>query len=119
MATVFQLFKEISYDYYLVNRGTVLGNTLDGVSKKTLKGVFKCRNGYTRSGMNMETMNGDMPTLHVHPEDFEDADSIVGNAVIIDNIQYEVKGYTVGRNFDTGVVEHLTLTLQRAEYASE
>lgn len=118
MATVFDLFKEIEYQYITVNRGTVFGNALDGVPK-TLKGVFKSRSGYTRTGNNIEKIDGELATLHAHPEDFTDFDSIVGNCVVVNNVDYEVKGLTVGTNFDTGVVEHLTLSLQRADYVEE
>lgn len=115
MATVFDLFKEIDYQYVVVNRGTVFGNELDEVSN-TYKGVFKSRSGYTRTGNNIEKIDGELATLHAHPEDFTDFDSIVGNCVVVNNIYYEVKGLTVGTNFDSGVVEHLTLSLQRADY---
>jgi len=117
MATVFDLFKEIDYQYFVIERGTVFGNVQASAEPRTLKGVFKERTGYTRTGNNIERIDGDTATLHAHPEDFTDFDAIVGNGVIVNNIEYEVKGLTVGTNFDTGVVEHLTLTLERTDIA--
>ena len=117
MDTVFGLFKEIEYGYVKLNRGTVFGNQQDGEAR-ILKGIFKLRRGYTRTGQNMENFNGEIPTLHAHPEDFDSTDPIVGNGVIINGIQYEVKGITKGTNFNTGVVEHITMSLQEVDYAN-
>ena len=115
--TVFDLFKQIDYGYVILNRGTVFGNIVDGEAR-TLKGVFKLRRGYTRNGANMESFSGEVATLHAHPEDFAPTDPIVGNGVVVDGVEYEVSGFTKGTNFDTGVVEHLTLTLKEVNYAS-
>lgn len=113
--TVFDLFKQIEYGYVPLQRGTVFGNvTLE--EPRMLHGVFKFRQGYTRSGNNMETFSGEVATLHAHPEDFDQSDPIVGNGVIVDGVEYEVSGVTKGTNFDTGIVEHLTLTLKEAHY---
>lgn len=115
--TVFDLFNQIEYGYVILNRGTVFGNIIEGESR-ILKGVFKFRRGYTRTGNNMETFSGEVATLHAHPEDFSPTDPIVGNGVVVDGIEYEISGVTKGTNFDTGIVEHLTLTLKEATYAS-
>lgn len=121
MATVFDLFKSVSYKYVPVKRGVVRGNVLDMENARDLLGVFKDRNGFTRAG-NIETIGsnnkGDMATLHAHPEDYDMAnDDIIGNAIIVHGVEYEIKGLTSGTNFDTGIVEHLTFTLARVDYA--
>lgn len=116
--TVFDLFNEIEYGYIQLNRGTVFGNIAEG-NARTLRGVFKFRRGYTRTGANMETFSGETPTLHAHPEDFAPTDQIVGNGVVVDGIEYEIAGVTKGTNFDTGVVEHLTFTLREVNYADQ
>lgn len=116
MATVFDLFKQTQYGYYELSRGTVFGNIQGSEEARTLMGVFKKRKGFTIDGRNMETFGSDSPTLHAHPEDFSDGDPIVGNGVIVDGVKYEIKGATYGTNFDTGVVEHIRLTLQESDF---
>lgn len=116
MATVFTVFRETDYQYLTLSRGNVFGNTIK--ASRSLKGVFKERKGYTRDGNNMETLGSDMPTLHAHPEDFEQTDIIVGNGVIVNGNTYEITGITYGKNFATGVVEHITMTLREANYGS-
>lgn len=111
--TVFDVFQEQSYTYLEIARGGVLGNT---ITKETdLMGIFKQRD-------NQETMqNIETPisssTLHAHPEDFSDYSVLVGNGVRVDGVDYEIMSMTIGRNFDTGDVEHLTFTLQRADFS--
>ena len=114
--TVFDLFKQIDYGYVKLNRGTVFGNVADSQAQ-ALKGVFKFRRGYTRNGANMESFSGEVATLHAHPEDFDKDDPIVGNGVVVDGVEYEVSGITKGTNFDTGAVEHITMTLKEVNYA--
>ena len=116
MATVFTVFKEEPYDYIILSRGNVFGNTV--VSERTQYGVFKLRCGYTRDGNNMETLGSDQPTLHVHPEDFDANDIIVGNGIRYKGREYEVTGMTAGTNFSNGTTEHYTLTLKEASYGS-
>ena len=116
--TVFDLFKQTQYGYVKLNRGTVFGNVV-AQDAKTLNGVFKFRRGYTRNGANMESFGGEVATLHAHPEDFDKDDPIVGNGVVVDGVEYEVSGFTKGTNFDTGEVEHYTLTLKDASYTDE
>lgn len=120
--TVFDIFNEIEYGYVILDRGTVFGNvvaTENGEPKtRTLKGVFKFRQGFNIDGRNMEAFGGEMATLHAHPEDFDSTDVIVGNGVVVNGVEYEIKGITYGTNFDTGEVEHIRLSLKEMEYAS-
>ena len=115
MATVFDLFEQVPYEYLVVGRGGVMGNTI--ISRTTYNGVFKLRSGMTQSPTNMEVSTSDA-TLHVHPEDFADKNAIVGNGICIDGKDYEIVGMTEGKNFHDGITEHLTLTLEVADYAS-
>ena len=111
--TVFDVFQEQPYAYLEISRGGVLGNT---ISKETnLNGIFKQRDNQ-ETIQNIET-NISSATLHAHPEDFSDFSVLVGNGVRVNGVDYEILSMTVGRNFDTGVVEHLTFTLQRASYS--
>lgn len=116
MATVFTVFKETDYDYVILSRGNVFGNTV--VRTEPHKGVFKLRKGYTRDGNNAETFGADMPTLHVHPEDFAENDPIVGNGIIVNGVTYDITGMTAGTNFNNGTTEHYTLTLKEASYGN-
>lgn len=122
--TVFDLFKQIEYGYVKLDRGTIFGNVEKINSEtgkpdvQTLKGVFKYRSGYTRNGVNMESFNGESATLHAHPQDFDKDDRIVGNGVVVNGVEYEVVGISKGTNFDTGVVEHIMMTLKEANYAN-
>lgn len=111
--TVFDVFDEVSYNYLTIKRGTVYGNTIDTTTP--LKGVFKFRRGLIQGDMEL---NESSATLHAHPADFNDIDSIVGNGVEYGGEYYQITGVTEGRNFDSGVSEHLTFTLGAADYAS-
>lgn len=109
MSTVFDVFREVPLTYLVLNRARVYGNLI--VSTKDITGVFKVRGG-------MNTVNGleakdSSATAHVHPEDFEDIDDIVGNGIRYNGVDYEIVGLTEGRNFNNNEVEHYTLTLNR------
>lgn len=112
--TVFDVFKEVSYDYLVISRGTVYGNRI--TSTVPLKGVFKLRSGMVQGDRELAESSA---TLHAHPEDFSDMDEIVGNGVKIGGEYYQITRVADGRNFDTGVSEHLTFTLGAADYAIE
>ena len=114
VATVFDVFKEIDYNYLKISRGTVYGNMI--TETIPLKGVFKLRSGMTQGDMELAQSSA---TLHAHPEDFTDIDEIVGNGVEVGGEYYQITGITDGRNFDSGISEHITLTLGVADYAIE
>lgn len=113
--TVFDVFKQIGYDYLTISRGTVYGNRI--VSSKTLQGVFKLRDGMTE-GLR-EDYAGKNATLHAHPEDFTSDTDLVGNAVRVDGITYRIAGVTAGMNFESGTCEHLTFSLEREDELAE
>lgn len=110
MVTVFDVFKETNYDYLEIARGTVYGNRI--TSTTPLRGIFKLRSGMTQG---VQEVNLSSATIHAHPEDFADYDSIVGNGVKYDGIYYRISGITGGRNFADGKMEHLTFTLERED----
>ena len=111
MATVFDVFREVEYEYLTISRGTVYGNRV--VTSTPLMGVFKLRSGMTQGTRELATSAA---TIHAHPEDFTDIDEIVGNGVAFGGETYRIAGVTAGTNFDNGVTEHLTLTLEVESY---
>lgn len=114
--TVFDTFKQVAYELLTVTRGTVYGNRI--TDTRELQGVFKLR-ASSGDANNIEYRIGSA-TIHAHPEDYsEPYADIVGQGVRVAGATYEITDVTAGTNFDTGIVEHLTLTLQRAEYADE
>lgn len=114
--TVFDSFIEEPYTFLAIKRGGVRGNTIKRTA--TYMGVFKLRNGGSRAG-NIEERSS-TATLHVHPEDYcEPYDKLVGQGIEKDGVFYEISSLTGGKNFSTGELEHLTLTLNIADYAEE
>lgn len=115
--TVFDMFVEVPFEYLTISRGEVYGNRI--ISQKTLRGIVKIKEGMVSQG-NQETRKSSN-TVHVHPEDFVDltCERIIGNGIRYNNADYSIVGVTEGRNFDTNEIEHLTLTLERAEYVGD
>lgn len=115
--TVFDAFKETTFTYLTISRGEVYGNRI--VAEKPLRGIVKIREGMI-SQANQETRKSNS-TVHVHPEDFFrlTREQVIGNGIRYGGADYSIIGVTEGRNFDTNQVEHLTLTLERAEYAGD
>lgn len=116
MMSVFEAFSEVALEYLEISRGEVYGNRI--VGRKTIHGIVKIKEGMTSQG-NQETRKSNS-TVHVHPKDFMgiSREKIIGNGIRYDNVDYSIIGVTEGRNFDNNTVEHLTLTLERAEYVS-
>lgn len=112
--TVFDVFKEIPYQFLEIKQSSITGDTI--VSERTLQGIFKDRAGEVQSG-NMESVSSSS-TLHVHPSDFngQDCSSLIGQGVRVNNIEYSINGATAGRNFEDNTIEHFRLTLQRAKF---
>lgn len=111
--TVFDVFTETPFKFIELNRGTVFGNEVKAT--KCLSGVFKMKQGQSTSN-NIETPTS-TATLHVHPEDFKCPNHIVGNAIAVLGATYDIISMTAGTNFENGIVEHYTLTLQRTDLA--
>ena len=115
--TVFDMFVEVPFEYLTISRGEVYGNRIIG--QKTLRGIVKIKEGMISQG-NQEIRKSNN-TVHVHPEDFVGltCEQIIGNGIRYNNADYSIIGVTEGRNFDTNEIEHLTLTLERAEYVGD
>lgn len=111
MDTVFDIFTETDYQYLTIVRGTVKGNRITGAT--THKGIFKLQSGMVQG--EREVANSDA-TLHVHPEDYENPDDLVGNGILYGGVAYRIAGVTVGTNFDNGKVEHYRLTLEKENF---
>lgn len=116
MTTVFDLFREVEMEFLTISRGDVYGNRI--IDEKPIMGIFKDKSGMN-SMANQETRESNA-TVHVHPEDFtDDIPEIVGNGIRYKGKEYSIIGATEGRNFDTNEVEHIKLTLERANYVCE
>lgn len=114
MMTVFDCFGSVEYKFLLTGTSTVTGDVI--LSATAHSGVFKLRNGMVQGDRELRTSTA---TLHVHPEDYDSPEALVGNGILIDGVFYEIIGATAGTNFDTHEVEHYTLTLQVKKYANE
>lgn len=113
--TVFDIFKEIPYEFLTIQQGTVYGNRVTDTASHT--GVFKLRSnqGNTSSTIQLQQSSA---TLHAHPEDYDGINhaEIIGNGVNVNGVDYSIVNVTEGMNYDNGKLEHLTFTLEKAEY---
>lgn len=98
-------------DYLVLDRARVNGNLIK--ESKVISGIFKVRNGKTTGG-NYEAFSSNA-TAHVHPQDFDDIQSLVGNGIRYNGVDYEIEGAVEGKNFNTNEVEFYRLTLIRLE----
>lgn len=116
VATVFDVFAETPYTFLEISRGNVYGDRI--VSQRLLSGVFKLKTGMT-SNNDMEVTDADA-TLHAHPEDFNiPTSSLVGQGVQVDGVNYTIDGVSEGKNFASGVVEHIYMRLQKTDFVGE
>lgn len=113
MDTVFDLFEEAPYQFLEISRGGVYGNRITATHNAT--GIFKLRNEMVQ--VNNQELRQSAATLHVHPDESFISSLVVGQGIRVDGQDYEIIGQTGGRNFDTGELEHYTLTLQNTSYA--
>lgn len=114
---VFSAFANTNYVFLQIARGGVRGNTIEAQFNAT--GVFKLRSDLVR-GENSETKDSNA-TLHVRPtESFLAANdnNLIGHGVRVNGKDYEVIGQTGGMNYQTGVLEHYTATLQESDFSS-
>lgn len=112
--TVFDLFGSVSYKYLTIGNSTLSGAKI--LSATEHKGIFKLRDGMVQGERELLTSTA---TLHVHPQDFQNPDELVGNGILYDGVFYEIVGSTAGTNFNTHTVEFYRLTLQVKKYANE
>lgn len=114
MGTVFDYFTSVSYKFLVTGSSTVNGDVILSASEH--EGIFKLRDGMVEGDRELRTSDA---TLHVHPEDYESPDELVGNGILYNGVFYEIVGCTAGTNFDTHEVEHYRLTLEVKKYANE
>lgn len=112
--TVFDVFAETAYEFLKIRRGNVYGNQV--VGKRQLMGVFKLKSKMDKAN-GMELLNSDA-TLHAHPEDFANINTndLVGQGVRVNGQDYSIEGVSEGMNYDSGVLEHIYLRLQKAKF---
>lgn len=112
--TVFDVFVQVPYEFLTIKRGQVYGNRI--VDSKSLMGVFKLKSGMDKSN-GMELLDSDA-TLHAHPEDFANinTNSLVGQGVRVNGQDYSIEGVSEGFNYDNGVLEHIYMRLQKAQF---
>ena len=114
MKTVFDYFGSVEYEFLETTSSTVRGDVI--LSATEHEGIFKLRDGMVEGDRELRTSDA---TLHVHPEDFESPEDLVGNGILYNGVFYEIVGCTAGTNFDTHEVEHYRLTLEIKKYANE
>lgn len=114
MRTVFDYFGSVEYKFLETTSSTVRGDVI--LSATEHEGIFKLRDGMVEGDRELRTSDA---TLHVHPEDFESPEDLVGNGILYNGVFYEIVGCTAGTNFDTHEVEHYRLTLEIKKYANE
>lgn len=107
--TLFDAFPQIKMEYQVVKEG-IYGRAVE--HSKPVLGVFKERDGQVSVG-NAEVATS-AATAHLHPQDFEPGEILTGNGLRVNGVDYRIIGQTVGRNFQTGEDEHITLTLERS-----
>lgn len=112
--TVFDVFVQVPYDFLTIKRGQVYGNRI--VASKNLMGVFKLKSKMDKAN-GMELLDSDA-TLHAHPEDFAgtNTNDLVGQGVRVNGQDYSIEGVSEGFNFNNGVLEHIYMRLQKAEF---
>lgn len=111
--TVFDVFDLSEYEFLTVQRGGVYGNVITG--SFTAQGVFKLRNEMVM--VNNQELRQSAATLHVRPDESFISSIAVGQGIRCQGQDYEIIGQTGGRNYDNGVLEHYTLTLQNTDYS--
>lgn len=110
---VFDVFTLTPYTFLQVSRGGVYGNTI--VNSVNSEGVFKLRNEMVQ--VNNQELRQSAATLHVRPTESFMTNKVVGHGIRALGQDYEIIGQTGGMNYDTGEMEHYTLTLQVSDYS--
>lgn len=107
--TVFDLFKTTPYTFLEIREGET-GNEV--VNETTADGIFKLRRGVT-GGQDLQNATS-TATLHIRPSEgfVSGLATLEGHGIRYNNQNYRIVGYTNGENFETNVLEHITLTLE-------
>lgn len=113
METVFDVFDLTPYTFLEVTRGGVYGNVI--TNSHSAEGVFKLRNEMVQ--VNNQEVRQSAATLHVRPDEAFISSIAVGQGIQCLGQDYEIIGQTGGKNYDTGEMEHYTLTLQNTDYS--
>ena len=113
--SVFDAFRdgEEEVDFLPVDGTTVKG-------QRKIKALMKFKAGLKRASQLRRTAS-DL-TLHAHPEDFDDVvnpQDIIGSAVRWQGRNYSIDGVSIGKNYITGIIEHLTFNCSLAIYSDE
>jgi hypothetical protein len=107
---VFTVFKTTPYTFQKLGQGGIYGNKV--LQETTADGVFKLRRGLT-NGQDMQNAIS-TATLHIKPSEgfLSGLSDLVGHGIKVNNQNYRIIGVTDGMNFDSNVLEHITLTLE-------
>lgn len=116
MLDIFSSFKTVPYTFSALGQGGIYGNSV--IQSFNAEGVFKLRRGIT------DTSYGETPTstatLHIKPSEtfVSTYKPLEGHGITVNGNTYRIVGYTEGYNFDSNVLEHITLTLQVEDFVS-
>lgn len=112
--SVFDVFVQVPYEFLTIKRGQVYGNRI--IATKSLMGVFKLKSKMDKAN-GMELLDSDA-TLHGHPEDFAgiNTNDLVGQGVRVNGQDYSIEGVSEGFNYNNGVLEHIYMRLQKAQF---
>lgn len=116
MSTVFDAFTTEPYTFLTLASGTV-GNKI--VSETSATGIVKLRDGMVEAD-GVEARDS-TSTLHIRPnEPFLTAldGNLVGHGVRVQSgdgspVEYRIIGQTVGRNYESGTIEHYRVTVKK------
>lgn len=96
----------------------VEGTAVSG--ERTIKAIVKAKMGLKRASQLRRT-SSDL-TVHCFPEDFDDVTNIqdvIGSAIRWKGRNYSLDGATVGKNYETGEIEHITFNCSLAIYTDD
>lgn len=96
----------------------VEGTTIKG--ERTVKAIVKAKMGLKRASQLRRT-SSDL-TIHCFPEDFDDIvniQDVLHSAIRWKGRNYSLDGATLGKNYDTGEVEHITFNCSLAIYTDD
>lgn len=110
MSDIFSSFRTTPYTFIAYNQTSIYGNRAG--DEYGAEGVFKLRRGVSNTALGENPTS--TATLHIKPsEAFLTAyKPLEGHGIIVNDEEYRIVGVTEGMNFDTNVLEHITLTLQ-------
>lgn len=96
----------------------VVGTTVNGQRK--IKAIVKAKMGLKRASQLRRTAS-DL-TVHCFPEDFDDVvniQDVIGSAIRWCGRNYSLDGASLGKNYETGEVEHITFNCSLAIYTDD